>query len=319
MKRFNIVGKSSLWAGIAWILVVCSAFLFYFTAQYSEEFTWGVSISLNSNKEDDAFQEKLENFLENQGYKDTRINVNQENEEMTIKINADLETDEKITELSHDIQTFLLSERMINSVEELNWQTLIGPSVWDYMQKTAFKALIIGILLMVIYVLFAFGKIRKEIPAEVLISTVFCVLVFDICVTLGVYGVWMLINKTVQVDTIFITALLTIVAYGINDVIVIFDRIRENIIKSSKEKSMQVSSIVEDSLWQTMRRSIGTSLSTLLVLIGMFCFSGWASVLQQFAFTVGMGIIISTISSIFLWGSLTNLFMKVFKNKVLKK
>ena len=319
MKRFNIVGKSSLWAGIAWILVVCSAFLFYFTAQYSEEFTWGVSISLNSNKEDNDFQEKLENFLENQGYKDARINVNQEDEEMTIKINADLENDEKITELSHDIQTFLLSEKMINSVDELNGQTLIGPSVWDYMQSTAFKALIIGILLMVIYVLFAFGKIRKEIPAEVLISTVFCVLVFDICVTLGVYGFWMMVNKTVQVDTIFITALLTIVAYGINDVIVIFDRIRENIIKGSKEKSLQIANVVEDSLWQTMRRSIGTSFSTLLVLIWMFCFSGGASVLQQFAFTVGMGIVISTVSSIFLWGSLTNLFMKVFKNKVIKK
>ncbi|MBQ7074768.1 hypothetical protein IJM86_07155 [bacterium] len=135
------------------------------------------------------------------------------------------------------------------------------------MQSTAFKALIIGILLMVIYVLFAFGKIRKEIPAEVLISTVFCVLVFDICVTLGVYGFWMMVNKTVQVDTIFITALLTIVAYGINDVIVIFDRIRENIIKGSKEKSLQIANVVEDSLWQTMRRSIGTSFSTLLVLI----------------------------------------------------
>ncbi|MBQ7074769.1 hypothetical protein IJM86_07160 [bacterium] len=48
---------------------------------------------------------------------------------MTIKINADLENDEKITELSHDIQTFLLSEKMINSVDELNGQTLIGPSV----------------------------------------------------------------------------------------------------------------------------------------------------------------------------------------------
>lgn len=319
MKRFNIVGKSLLWAGIAWILVVCSVFLFYFTAQYSEEFTWWVSISLNSNKEDNDFQEKLENFLENQGYKDTRINVNQEDKEMTIKINADLENDEKITELSHDIQTFLLSEKMINSVDELNGQTLIGPSVWDYMQSTAFKALIIGILLMVIYVLFAFGKIRKEIPAEVLISTVFCVLVFDICVTLGVYGFWMMVNKTVQVDTIFITALLTIVAYGINDVIVIFDRIRENIIKGSKEKSLQIANVVEDSLWQTMRRSIGTSFSTLLVLIWMFCFSGGASVLQQFAFTVGMGIVISTVSSIFLWGSLTNLFMKVFKNKVIKK
>jgi len=313
------VWKSSLWASIAGILVICSVFLFYFTAQFSEEFTGGVSISLTSQANTENIQEDLENFLENQGYQDTHISVNQDQEELTIKINADLESDEKITELSNDIQTFLLSNKVIQSTDELNGQTLIGPSVGEYMQSTAFKALIVGIILMIMYMLFAFGKIRKEIPAEVLVSTVFCVLVFDICVTLGAYGIWMMLNKTVQVDTIFITALLTIVAYGINDVIVIFDRIRENIIKGAKDKSMQIASVVEESLWQTMRRSIGTSFSTLLVLIGMFAFSGGASILQQFAFTVGMGIIISTCSSIFLGGSCTNLFMKVFKNKDSKK
>jgi preprotein translocase SecF subunit len=127
---------------------------------------------------------------------------------------------------------------------------------------------------------------------------VLAVLIFNVLGTLGAYGVWMMFNPTIQVDTVFIVAVLTVVAYGINDVIVIFDRIRENIMRSSKDKNIVLGSVIESSLWQTMRRSIGTSFSTLLVLIAMFIFG--TGVLQQFAFTVGYGVIISTLSSIFL-------------------
>jgi preprotein translocase SecF subunit len=146
--------------------------------------------------------------------------------------------------------------------------------------------------------LFAFGKIRKDIPASVLGISVLSVLVFNVLVTLGAYGVRMMFTTTIQVDTVFVIAVLTVVAYGVNDVIVIFDRIRENILKHTKDKNMIIGKVIEDSLWQTMRRSIGTSLSTLIVLITMFIFG--TGVLRQFALAVGCGIIAATLSSIFL-------------------
>lgn len=322
MKRFNIVEKSHLWTIIASVIVLLSIIFFCSSAHYSEEFTWWATFSLYYDQDASQIQETFENFLFDQGYPDARVYLNQEGSNLTVKITSDFSqgdtenVDMKVSEFSNSIKTFLSKHEIIASSEaDLTWWTLIGPSVGDYMRSTAFKALFFGVFLMVVYMLFAFGKIRKEIPAEVLISTVFCVLVFDLCATLGVYAVWMFVNPTIQVDTIFITALLTIVAYGINDVIVIFDRIRENILKASKEKSLHVPAIVEESLWQTMRRSVWTSFSTLLVLVWMFCFCSGASVLQQFAFTVWMGIIVSTCSSIFLWWSCTNLFMKVFKKR----
>jgi preprotein translocase SecF subunit len=121
----------------------------------------------------------------------------------------------------------------------------------------------------------------------------------------------MMFNTTIQVDTVFIIAVLTVVAYGVNDVIVIFDRIRENVLRHAKDKNIIIGKIIEDSLRQTMRRSIGTSLSTLLVLITMFIFG--TGVLRQFALAVGCGVIAATCSSIFLGGSLAYILMGKFK------
>ena len=84
--------------------------------------------------------------------------------------------------------------------------------------------------------------------------------------------------------------------YSINDVIIIFDRARENIMKHSK-KEFSYKDVLEDSIWQTFRRSIGTSLSTMLVLCSMFIFGTW--VVQRFAFTVWVWVIASFLSSLF--------------------
>ena len=106
-----------------------------------------------------------------------------------------------------------------------------------------------------------------------------------------------MIDARVQIDTVFIIAILTIIGYGINDTIIIFDRVRENMLAHKDIKGNQLLSVFDDSIWQTMKRSMGTSLSTLLVLIAMMVF--WSGVLATFAFTVGIGVVASTLSSIF--------------------
>ena len=108
---------------------------------------------------------------------------------------------------------------------------------------------------MVIYILLAFKETRKYISPAVLSGSVLCVMLFDILATIGAYGVWMLFNDTLQVDTIFIISVLTVIAYGINDVIVIFDRIRENMSRN-KDKNVVYGKIFEESIWQSVRRSI---------------------------------------------------------------
>ena len=307
MKRFGIIKRAYIWVILALCLGIWGGLMFLMTANYSEEFTGWVSISINTQTDSNEIQNNLRNFLADKDYGKTTVHVNTTDEDTQIKINADLKNDDVVTQLSTDLSAFLLDNWYIQSTEDIVWQTLTGPSVGDYMKTTAMQALIIWLILMVIYMLLAFKEIRKYISPAVLSGVVLCVMLFDILATIGAYGVWMLINDTLQVDTIFIISVLTVIAYGINDVIVIFDRIRENMSRN-KDKGVVYGRIFEDSVWQSVRRSISTSVSTLIVLVAMF-FLWNSDVLQQFSFTVGLWIVFATLSSIFLWAPLAYLLM----------
>ena len=313
MKRFGIIKRAYIWLILAVCLAIWWWAIFLLTANYSEEFTGWVNISINTQTNSDEIQNKLNSFLSEKDYGKTNVHVNTTDEDTQIKIIADLKNDEVVAQISTDISDFLMTEWYITSSDDIVGQTLTGPSVWEYMKTTAMQALLIWLILMVIYMLLAFQEIRKYISPAVLSAVVLCVMVFDVLATVWAYGVWMLINDTLQVDTIFIISVLTVIAYGINDVIVIFDRIRENLSRN-KDKNAIYGKIFEDSIWQSVRRSIGTSLSTLIVLLAMFIL--WNSViLQQFSFTVGIGIVFATLSSIFLGAPLAYLLMWKFNKE----
>ena len=313
MKRFGIIKRAYIWLILAVCIALWGFFVFLMSANYSEEFTGWVSISINTQTDSNEIQNNLKNFLAEKDYGKTTVHVNTTEEDTQIKINADLDNDEVVAQLSTDISDFLIDNWYIQSTEDIVWQTLTGPSVGDYMKTTAFQALIIWLILMIIYMLLAFKEVRKYISPAVLSAVVLCVMLFDILATVGAYGLWMMINDTLQVDTIFIISVLTVIAYGINDVIVIFDRIRENMSRN-KDKNVVYGRLFEDSVWQSVRRSIWTSISTLIVLAAMF-FLWNSDVLQQFSFTVGMWIVFATLSSIFLWAPLAYLLMWKFNKE----
>ena len=307
MKRFGIIKRAYIWVILALCLGIWGGLMFLMTANYSEEFTGWVSISINTQTDSNEIQNNLRDFLAEKDYGKTTVHVNTTDEDTQIKINADLRNDDVVAQLSTDISDFLIDNWYIQTTEDIVWQTLTGPSVGDYMKTTAFQALIIWLILMVIYILLAFKETRKYISPAVLSGSVLCVMLFDIFATVWAYGVWMMINDTLQVDTIFIIWVLTIIGYGINDVIVIFDRVRENMSRN-KDKGVVYWRIFEDSIRQSVRRSISTSVSTLIVLVAMF-FLWNSDVLQQFSFIVGMWVIFSTLASIFLWAPLAYLLM----------
>ena len=313
MKKFSIIKRAYIWVILALCLGACGGLVFFMTANYSEEFTGWVNISIDTKADASEIQQWLSNLLSEKIYGKASVHVNTTEEETQIKINADLQDDNVVAQLSTDISDFLIKNWFVESSENIIWQTLIWPSVWDYMKTTAFQALIIGLALMVWYILLAFQEIRKYISPAVLSGAVLCVMLFDILATLWAYWVWMLFNDTLQVDTIFIIWVLTVIGYGINDVIVIFDRIRENMSRN-KDKNAVYGKIFEDSIRQSVRRSIWTSISTLIVLVAMF-FLWNSDVLQQFSFTVGMWVVFSTLSSIFLWAPLAYLLMWKFSKE----
>ena len=313
MKRFGIIKRAYIWLILAVCIALWGGFIFLMNANYSEEFTGWVSVSINTQTDSQEIQKSLSSFLDEKDYGKINVHVNTTEEDTQIKINADLKNDDVVAQLSTDISNFLIDKWYVKSTEDIVWQTLTWPSVWDYMKTTAIQALIIGIILMIIYMLLAFKEIRKYISPAILSGVVFCVMLFDILATVWAYGVWMLFNDTLQVDTIFIISVLTVIAYGINDVIVIFDRIRENMSRN-KDKNVIYGKLFEDSIWQSVRRSVWTSISTLIVLAAMF-FLWNSDVLQQFSFTVGMWIVFATCSSIFLWAPLAYLLMGRFNKE----
>lgn len=102
----------------------------------------------------------------------------------------------------------------------------------------------------------------------------------------------MMIDPTAQVNTVFVTAMLMIMGYSINDTIIIMDRIRENLMKK-KGKALRYATVFENSIWETMRRSIGTSLSTFLVVFVLAIFSAiyGATLIQDFSLVLSVGVL----------------------------
>jgi len=129
--------------------------------------------------------------------------------ETNISIVTTIESDAKVAELSKDVQSLLVDGKFITGPDQIIQQSITGPSVGSYMESTAIKALIIGLILMAIYMMFAFATIRKEVSPSVLAVVTVISMIFDISIPAGAYGFLMMVNPTVTVDTIFIIAILT--------------------------------------------------------------------------------------------------------------
>ncbi|MCA9777033.1 MAG: protein translocase subunit SecF [Candidatus Eremiobacteraeota bacterium] len=167
----------------------------------------------------------------------------------------------------------------------------IGPTISGELTNNAIKAVLLALGLQLVYIFFRFGnQIRYGLAADV-------ALVHDVIIMIGFYS---LAGK--EIDSPFVAALLTVVGYSVMDSVVIFDRIRENINdwwdEHGDEGEAPYEEIVNDSINQTMTRSINTTLTTLVTLLAIYYFGG--STLQDFAFALLVGIVSGAYSSIFL-------------------
>lgn len=173
----------------------------------------------------------------------------------------------------------------------------VSASVGSDLQRAAFLCAIVAIVLMLIYI-----TIRFELTSG--LAAIVC-LVHDLLIMLSVY-VWL----QIPLDTNFIAAALTIFGYSINASIIVFDRVRENLRTARKEP---FEAVAERSVWQTMGRTINTSLTTLFT-VGMIYILGVPS-LKQFTLPLIVGILAGAWSSIMLSSSLWGFFRKKFRKK----
>lgn len=191
---------------------------------------------------------------------------------------------------NHKLQEEL--KKNLGDVTELSFET-VGPSIGQETTNNAIKAVIIASLAIILYISFAFRQVPKPYSSYKFgICAVFA-LIHDVLVMLGLFSIFGHFFK-VEVDTLFITALLTIMGFSVHDTIVVFDRIRENL---RKMPGVSFSKVVNESILQTLGRSLSTSLTVLLTLFALLLFGGES--IRWFVVALLIGITSGTYSSIF--------------------
>ncbi len=310
---FCIIKRSYTRVSIGFVVLIVALYLFFSNAKFSEEFTWWVKITMAGSLDEMAVKNEIASYLKEKWYPESDIGIQIEQGQTKLSVRTQVESDENVNILSKDLQSLLVQKGFIKSTNEVIEQSITWPSVGSYMQKSAKNALIVGVILMAIYMMFSFAGIRKEISPSVLAAVVVGTMIFDVGVPAGAYGVRMMLDKTMTVNTIFIIAVLTNMWYSINDTIIIFDRIRENVKNKAGQKGMLYGKIFEDSLRQTMRRSIGTVLAVFLVIVAMFLL-GTGSI-KEFAFTIGMWVLFWSYSSIFMSAPLAYIMLWKYRKE----
>jgi len=189
----------------------------------------------------------------------------------------------------------------------LSRYTNIWASFWDYIRNTAKLTLIIAIGAIALYIAYTFSGTVWGITSLSFAAITIITLFHDVVIASGIYILTSYFFPQFQIDTFFVTALLTILGYSINDTIVIFDRIRSNL-QEFGWKWKQLSEIINLSVNETMTRSIYTSLTIAFVLLCIIVI--WPESITGFTLTMLYGTIIGTFSSIFIASPLLYEFHK---------
>ncbi len=218
-----------------------------------------------------------------------------------------------LTEAEHSTVLSTLGAAPANEMVKEEGYSSIGPSIGAELKRKAAWGIGLVILLIILYVAFAFRKVGRIVPGWLYGIITIITLVHDIAIPAGVFALLGYFYH-VQIDALFVTALLAILGYSINDTIVVLDRVRENLNHASpKEQEQNFPEIVGKSLRQTYVRSINTSVTVLLVLLALIFVGSLAT--RFFAITLAIGVLAGTYSSILLASPLLVLLQGLRKKK----
>jgi preprotein translocase subunit SecF len=169
----------------------------------------------------------------------------------------------------------------------------VGPSIGQELKSKSFNASIIVLIMIIFYISMAFRGVSKPISSWKYGVAAIIALAHDVIITLGAFAV-LGHFYSIEINTPFIAAILTVLGYSVSDTIVVFDRVRENLPKSNDDFENTINACVN----QTMARSINTSSSAMLALLAILIFGG--STIKDFSLALLIGIFVGTYSSIFI-------------------
>jgi preprotein translocase subunit SecF len=281
----DFVGKRQWFFLISWILVVIGIISLVISQiqiksplQLGIDFTGGTSMILQFSPavEQDQLREKMAEL----GYDKARI---QDAGEGNFIIYTREITSDEAKELAGELETELDSQ-----VEIIDYY-LVSGTVAGETARNAVIAVILAAVAMLFYIVWAF----RRMPSPFRWGTCAIIaLIHDVFIIVGIFSImgWL---ADVAIDALFITGLLAVVGYSINNTVVVFDRIRENV---SRHIRPDFAEIVNDSLIETLGRCLNTALTTFFVLLALFLFGG--ATIHYFVLVLLLGVIIGTYSSI---------------------
>lgn len=280
----NIIQKKKIWYSFSGLLLVVSILsLSLWGLKFGLDFTGGTLMEVsftNSRPEVSKLNDELAKLnlgsvsIQPAGEKDVIFRLRDINEENHQQILTSLKT-------------------LGGELTELRFES-VGPVIGSELKKRALWAVIIACLFIVSYIAWAFRKVSRPVASWKYGLSAVAALAHDVLITVGAFS---LLGHFmgVEIDALFVSAILTVLGFSVHDTIVVFDRTRENLFRGA---SSDFTSTVNKSVNDTITRSINTSLTVLLVLSALFFLGG--ETIKYFALTLMIGITVGTYSSIFI-------------------
>lgn len=198
----------------------------------------------------------------------------------------------EIDEVTHQEILKTLNARYEKVVE--NRFASVGPTVGNELRRKSIAAIVVLLAAIVIYISFVFRKMSRVLSSWAMGVAAIVALLHDVLIPIGIFA---LLGRYqgVEISAVFVAAILTILGYSVSDTVVVFDRVRENVLRFGARENFGL--IVHSSIMQTLGRSLNTTFTTLLSLVAIFLFGG--ETVKYFALALIIGIFLGAYSSIF--------------------
>lgn len=293
MKNIEIIKKSKIWYLISGILCSISILsIIFFGLKVSIDFTGGSLMELRFSSISDGIE--LNSASSMKKYFDENIADVETGEFSVQKVEDDyyMFKFQEVSEEKHQEVLAKIRENLDPDIKEEAYQ-FIGSIIGQELKEKTYITIFLVVFLIVLYIAWAFRKVSYPVSSWKYGVSAIIALIHDVLIMAGAFSILGIIFN-IQIDILFITAILTTLGYSINDTIVIYDRIRENLKRTNDKFDI----LVNKSINESIKRSIYTSFTTLIVLLSIYFFGG--NSVKNFVLALIIGVVVGTYSSIFI-------------------
>ncbi len=257
--------------------------LIFFGLLPAIDFTGGSEIEVKISNQKKISTQEITNIVVKQGFNVQNVNLIEKD---TFSIRTEVVSENEKQKIVSNLQ------KSYPKLTEKSFET-VGATIGKETELNALKAVGIASVVILVYIAFVFRKVSKPVASWKFGVCAIIALLHDVLLVLGVFSLLGLFFQ-VEVDSLFITALLTVMGFSVHDTIVVFDRIRENL---KNHSDLPFEKLVNNSILETINRSLNTSVTVVLVLFALLLFGGEST--RWFVVALLLGVLSGTFSSIF--------------------